>query len=185
MARHRWVEESVPLDADNIASLCDQGKYLGFQLTLDQGNSAAVYAYAGHFPTGPDRVLKLKRQIRLPGYKTTFTGTQHLQLTSTPCNFGGERWWFVCPFCKHHRKDLWWHPESGLFACRVCLRLKYHSQSENYRWDTRGYGFLPGIRYVSMREHRADLMATARSRYRANRSRRYQSRRRAEAESQS
>lgn len=183
MARHRWVEESVPLDADNIASLCDHGKYLGF--TLEPCNGEAVYAYAGHIPPGPDRVLKLKRHIRLPGYKTTFTGTQHLQLTSTPCNFGGERWWFVCPFCKHHRKALWWHPESGLFACRVCLRLKYHSQSENYRWDTRGYGFLPGIRYVSMREHRADLMATARSRYRANRSRRYQSRRRAEAESQS
>lgn len=52
--------------------------------------------------------------------------------TSTPCYFGGKRWWFYCPNnnCGRRCRILYQAPGSGHFACRVCQKLTYQSQQE-------------------------------------------------------
>ena len=48
----------------------------------------------------------------------------------TPCYYGGERAWFLCPArgCRRRVAILY---GGGIFACRHCYRLAYESQTES------------------------------------------------------
>ena len=48
-------------------------------------------------------------------------------LSWTPCRFGGERPWFLCPSCQRRVAILY---GGAVFACRHCYRLAYESQRE-------------------------------------------------------
>jgi len=50
-------------------------------------------------------------------------------LRSTPCNFGGERPWFVCPVIGCGRRVAILYG-GRIFACRHCYQLVYRSQRE-------------------------------------------------------
>jgi hypothetical protein len=53
-------------------------------------------------------------------------------LTWTPCNYGGERPWLVCPGCRRRVGKLF-GPRLSLrrgWACRHCHSLRYESQVE-------------------------------------------------------
>ena len=52
-----------------------------------------------------------------------------LNISSTPCNYGGVRYWFICPFCKSNSRRLYSY--NHLFGCRCCFNLAYPSQNEN------------------------------------------------------
>lgn len=48
----------------------------------------------------------------------------------TPCNYGGERLWFLCPHCGKRVAVLY---GAGVrFLCRHCYDLPYSSQNETY-----------------------------------------------------
>jgi len=54
--------------------------------------------------------------------------SQTIQLCSTVPNYGGKRWWMICPF-KHVRVGKLYLPNGGdRFATRQAWRLGYHSQ---------------------------------------------------------
>lgn len=48
----------------------------------------------------------------------------------TPCNFGGYRYWFLCPRCSRRVAVL--YGAGKYFLCRHCYNLCYSSQQENY-----------------------------------------------------
>lgn len=52
-----------------------------------------------------------------------------VQFVRTPCHFGGERTWFLCPApgCGRRVRILY---GGGIFACRHCYQLVYESQRE-------------------------------------------------------
>jgi hypothetical protein len=54
-------------------------------------------------------------------------GSQSIRLAHTPCGFGGSRPWFLCPVCQRRSGVLFLR--GGRFACRVCQRVAYASQS--------------------------------------------------------
>jgi hypothetical protein len=60
---------------------------------------------------------------------------QHIAIAWTPCRFGGERPWLVCPvrsngvYCGRRVTKL--YSAGRLFACRICYRLTYASQQES------------------------------------------------------
>ena len=54
---------------------------------------------------------------------------EHIRLDSTPCNYGGERTWFLCPHCRNRRAVLF--SAGGVFACRQCHDLAYASTRED------------------------------------------------------
>lgn len=59
-------------------------------------------------------------------------------LISTPCNFGGERFWFECTNgvkpCNRRVGVLYF--KDAFFACRYCHNLTYSSQKMNrYAWE--------------------------------------------------
>lgn len=58
-------------------------------------------------------------------------------ITTTPCRYGGKRYWFVCPCYrnfKHCEKRVGTlYKLEDYFACRHCHNLTYRSRNENHR----------------------------------------------------
>lgn len=55
----------------------------------------------------------------------------YIQITRTPCNYGGGRPWFRCPRCERRCAILYDAAAGDSFGCRKCLRLTYASESED------------------------------------------------------
>jgi hypothetical protein len=49
-------------------------------------------------------------------------------LVTTPCHYGGRRWWFLCPRSGRRVAKLYLPPGGTMFAARVAYRLAYRSQ---------------------------------------------------------
>lgn len=62
-------------------------------------------------------------------------------LVSTPCHFGGRRWWFICPLVVNgnvcnRRVGVLYLGGDKYFGCRHCYNLTYQSSKEhNKRFD--------------------------------------------------
>lgn len=54
---------------------------------------------------------------------------ERVQLASSRPNYGGLRWWFVCP-CSRRCAKLYLPPAGRHFRCRMCYRLAYACQRE-------------------------------------------------------
>lgn len=72
-----------------------------------------------------------------------------VKLSSTNCNFGGKRWWFICPgnpligHCGRRVRLL--YKNGDYFLCRGCHNLCYSMQNDNHRWSM--YGFYRAFLY--------------------------------------
>lgn len=60
-------------------------------------------------------------------------------LVTTPCNYGGARYWFRCSLvrngipCNRRVGVLYLPPGASYFGCRHCYNLTYESRNENRR----------------------------------------------------
>lgn len=90
--------------------------------------------------------------ILVPTYTMVKTGERmeySIRMVTTPCHFGGLRWWFICPLvvsgtscCARVRKL---YLPGRYFGCRTCLDLTYRSTQESDRrvyQAVRSCGFL-------------------------------------------
>ena len=59
-----------------------------------------------------------------------------VQLATTPCHFGGVRYWFICPlskngvYCGRRVGKLYRTPGATHYGCRHCYNLSYESRNE-------------------------------------------------------
>jgi hypothetical protein len=51
---------------------------------------------------------------------------QVIKLETTPCHYGGKRYWFLCPHCSKRVAVL--YERNKLYRCRHCHNLPYTSQ---------------------------------------------------------
>jgi len=71
---------------------------------------------------------------RTTGEKTKYD--YKISLTSTPCHFGGVRYWFICPlsvngvYCGRRTGTLYIASGGNYFGCRHCYNLSYQSRNE-------------------------------------------------------
>jgi hypothetical protein len=65
-----------------------------------------------------------------------------IRLESVPQNYGGERWWFVCPVCRTRRAHLYVGPSifPDPWRCRECLGATYRSRQEHGASSRHGGG---------------------------------------------
>jgi len=81
----------------------------------------------------PDPYLKIHytQTDNYSGEKKEFD--YKVQLTTTPCNYGGERYWFVCPVSKNGiycgKRVGTLYKAGDYFACRHCYNLTYSSRN--------------------------------------------------------
>ncbi len=73
-----------------------------------------------------------------------------VELASTPCYYGGHRWWFLCPLTANgnvcgRRVGVLYLSEGEYFGCRHCHDLTYLCQKESGKHDElyRQWGFDP------------------------------------------
>lgn len=92
-----------------------------------------------------DGELVLKYTITRPQYGGEDEVTEvdyGIDLETTPCNFGGERWWFRCPLvksgtpCERRCFKLYCPPGGDYFGCRECYDLTYRSAQTAHEFDT-------------------------------------------------
>lgn len=57
------------------------------------------------------------------------TYNQTVWLTTTPCNLGGKRYWFLCPICDYRVGVLYLPRGDVRFACRHCNGITYDSRN--------------------------------------------------------
>jgi len=72
---------------------------------------------------------------RNTGEKTDYD--YKVQLTTTPCNLGGVRYWFICPlskngvYCGRRVAKLYCAPGTNYYGCRHCYNLSYERRNES------------------------------------------------------
>jgi hypothetical protein len=109
------------------------------------------------------------RYVRLCYTTTSYDGDKtdfdyKIRLTTTPCYFGGERYWFVCPlstddrYCGRRVGVL--YKGGNYFGCRHCYDLTYMSKKVNRR-----HGMGPLFQGLALEERIADLEANIKTRY--------------------
>lgn len=60
-----------------------------------------------------------------------------VEITTTPCHLGGQRYWFRCPLvrdgssCRRRVGKLYQPPGGRYFGCRTCYNLTYRSAQEH------------------------------------------------------
>jgi hypothetical protein len=81
----------------------------------------------------------LRVMYTLPSKKESFD--YRVRLTTTRPQFGGLRWWFICPLvqggqaCGRRVGKLFSPPGARYFGCRHCYDLTYTSCQESHKLD--------------------------------------------------
>jgi hypothetical protein len=81
----------------------------------------------------PDAAWLKLNYTRTPYGREPERVEQRIALTSTRPNFGGRRWWMICPYSGRRVGKLHLPPGGDRFASRVAWRLGYHSQRVAHR----------------------------------------------------
>lgn len=74
------------------------------------------------------------------GGSVTVTG-QVIPVTTTPCYYGGVRYWLRCPavtdglLCENRVGVLYLPPGGTVFGCRHCHDLTYESCQQSHKYD--------------------------------------------------
>lgn len=87
------------------------------------------WSAAGHL-LGAIRVSVESHGLTL-SYQAGQAYVQHrVELTRTPCRFGGLRTWFACPDCGRRCAVVYGVNGNARFSCRLCMNLAYASEAE-------------------------------------------------------
>ena len=90
---------------------------------------SVTYRFQRLGPTGGLLILSYTVQATEDPVQT------RISLTATRPNFGGLRWWFLCPWCYRRCGKVYMPPKGRHFACRRCHGLTYRTCQESHRWD--------------------------------------------------
>jgi len=125
LSRHRYLSGGLyagTIEWRNAAG--EVTSSIGIQVSvnsIDYGTS-----YVRLFYTQTNAVTKQKTDL-------DYT----IELVTTSCNFGGERYWFICPLivngfpCRNRVGKLYLPPGATYFGCRQCHNLTYRCQKEH------------------------------------------------------
>lgn len=62
---------------------------------------------------------------------------QNIKLDRTQPNYGGDRWWFLCPQCNRRVTRLHLPSDAYRFFCRDCHNLSYESAQSSHKKSER------------------------------------------------
>lgn len=140
------VEDCLTLDASFLRKLdCFAGlARKRLKWTRDGKVSATGRIDVFTFPQERPRAV-----VKLDGLPA-----QTIELTSTRPDFGGERWWFVCPTTGSMCRTLYLTPSANRFVSRQAANIAYRSNTLGFagrvRWRAEQLrDSLPGARFQS------------------------------------
>jgi len=120
------VEDSLRIDMKNFARDVDltsfRTGYTYWESSFGQENRIGWQVNPEHSVRFIYTVTKVTGEKKSHDYEVL--------IETTPCNYGGVRWWFLCPICFRRCRILYQPPSQSVFACRVCHDLSYRSRQE-------------------------------------------------------
>jgi hypothetical protein len=125
---YRWdtkskLESVVPLD---VRYLQRSGKlYPGSRSPVLWKNTGGAFVGSIIVEAEEDYITLQYRHQR---GKDSQPVQETIALTWTSCHYGGQRVWFICPWCETRVAIVY---GDASFVCRRCCALKYESQSEH------------------------------------------------------
>ena len=127
---YRWNSSTTKTEEVHRVDI----RFLKKQGYLSPGAQGSLSWNCGGEPTGNIRFQTYDDSIHLI-YKQRSYGedwqdrNERIAFGWTPCNYGGDRQWLICPHCAR-RVAIVYGLNSG-FLCRHCYDLPYSSQSES------------------------------------------------------
>lgn len=96
------------------------------------GEARSRISYTSHLEEASGRLRLVYTVTRgWSGEKHSLDYT--IRLTTTPCRFGGRRWWFLCPLTNRRVSKLYLPQRASKFAAREAYRIAYRCQRESPR----------------------------------------------------
>ncbi len=135
--RKTTVEEAVHFSVSDLVSQLFKKSVGTLSWKLADGNTAAIRFSTHDFNGLPT----LKLEYRWDQREDVFIP---VPIRATPTQFGGKRWWFICPLvvngnaCNRRTANLYLPPGAKYFGCRICHGLTYRS-SQNAHEEERLY----------------------------------------------
>jgi len=126
------VEEALTLGMKHLRKRL----FAGASGTLTWASGGGSKSSIGYFVSGSDDLPTVTlhyhwrdtEEVRIP-----------IALEATPTQFGGRRWWFICPLivgdiaCNRRVGKLYCPPGAKYFGCRKCHELTYRSCQEAHQ----------------------------------------------------
>ena len=119
MTCESWNLDMIFL-AKRVSFEHDSWTYVSWKST--RGNQALIAID----DISPERI-RLKYSVQKAGGESV-PYSYNVYIETTPCNYGGKRWWFRCPSCHRRCRVLYLPYYAKVFACRICHNLTYESQ---------------------------------------------------------
>ena len=126
------VEESLSLAMKDFRRLLHAGSAGSFTWTWASGRKSFIGFFVSESDDAPTLTLHYRwrdaEDILIP-----------IRLEPTPTQFGGRRWWFICPLivrgvpCERGAGKLYLPPGVRYFGCRECHDLTYRSCQEAHQ----------------------------------------------------
>ena len=139
--RKTTVEETLILDMNRTAEITGLKKRCYSRGNIQwsrNGEAFSNVSYEANTLELNDAWIKLQyTQIR-----DKVDVNYRIELTTTEQNFGGRRWWFVCPLvvnnriCNKRVGKLYLPSGGKYFGCRHCYDLTYTSCLESRQFDS-------------------------------------------------
>ena len=109
----------------------------GGTVTWKNSNGAIVSSlgYTFRQQSNPRLTLSYTITRTTTGEKQAFH--YDIELVTTPCYFGGRRYWFICPLakdgapCRRRIAKMYLPPKQNYYGCRHCYNLTYESCQEH------------------------------------------------------
>ena len=126
---YRWDKRSTIEETKRVDI-----RYMRRSGLLKPGYRGSLSWSRGGKPTGNINFICLQDYLQLHfRYRFGNEGDwqsveQKITFDRTPCHYGGERLWFLCPQCA--RRVVVLCSDGPLFLCRQCYQLPYRSQNE-------------------------------------------------------
>ncbi len=123
--RHNYFDGGIRSGGLNWSRNGENTGSIGFTVSIVEGDEYIRFQYT-HTNTSTGEKTNLNYKV---------------YLESTPCNFGGHRWWFKCPSIKKgyvcgHRVGVLYLGDGMHFGCRHCYDLTYQSSQESHKFDS-------------------------------------------------
>lgn len=143
MGRHSWSDRIrvercrvISIFSLDRAGVFDKGdgSFWSCQWTNAAGEETASI---GYMLTHGRTVIRFMYSVGNNSSEPKEVLDYNVEIVTTPCNFGGERRWFVCPLvkdgihCGRRVGKLYLPPGEKYFGCRTCYDLTYESCQEH------------------------------------------------------
>lgn len=119
MMRRGWIKDGSRRDYGSLTWSTNGTQRANINYSYDMTDPGSAF-------------LRLK-YTRTPYGKEQEAVDQLVRLTFTEPNYGGRRWWFICPYSGKRATKLYMPPGGDRFAGRAAWRLGYRSQRVAHR----------------------------------------------------